>query len=112
MMTNVTETMDYYADELKDADRVEAVYEVFKEKGFIERSVHMAPLINVFISKVTKFKAFRNFFSVLHCVAAQVGRYFLSNSGVRTKKMFYIAFLLARCILESNLYHPCEYLFW
>ena len=62
MMTNVTETMDYYADELKDADRVEAVYEVFKEKGFIERSVHMAPLINVFMSKVTKFKAFRNFF--------------------------------------------------
>ena len=52
MSTNVTETMDYYADDLKDPDRVESVYKVLNEKGFIEKSAHMAPLINVFLSKV------------------------------------------------------------
>ena len=60
MVTNVTVTMDYYADDLKDPDRVEAVYKVLKEKGFIEKSAHMSPLVNAFLNKVTNLILFLN----------------------------------------------------
>ena len=56
-MSNLTETMDYYADVAKDPVKVQAVFDVLNEKGLVEGSGHYSPLINVYLNMVGSLMA-------------------------------------------------------
>jgi hypothetical protein len=45
--------MDYYADVVKDPTKVQAVFDILNEKGFISMGAHYSPFINVLLNLVS-----------------------------------------------------------